>query len=985
MAEKQIPMGKHSVRKILAALTAVLLGGIYAEAQVISFDISQYEKTLNTRLVLHVAESGSNNPLGYATVYLVPAGDTTIVHFTLTDEQGKAEIKKVVQGKYVVNVESIGYMPFSKVYEIKGYEKDLGLISLEENPEYIDAATITALADPMTVKGDTLEYNAAAFRVGTNDMLEDLLKKMPGMEVAEDGSVTVGGEKIDKITVGGKTFFFNDPKMAVKNLPAKIVDKIKVINKDKDAAAFSGVATSEDKEKVMDVVLKEEYKQGWFGNMKAEGGGSPVSRENRLETGQQAFLFDASAMVSGYSENDQLVVLANGKNVDGNNMVMISYDGMESGGMSGKRGINTGAQAGVNYNTDKSKTVEASLSACYNYGRVDAREKKNRHTWLKDDGKLENGSLFEGVSNTHNALINFEIENKNRKKFRFDLNGGFKYTRSSENMHENSFTLGESGMPDGTESGMDTLNRGRSSQNILSDVFNTRGAFAAGVKDLAKEGRSLSIGGNVMWRKIASGMDEISLTTVSGSELLKNLSHDKDRDYVNLDAQMDYVEPFGKYWKILVRARLRFVSDSNDDRAFNNILMAEDDYYSSVSRNRDLCISERFVVQYKKDIYNLQFGAMAEQERNETYARAFSQESRSGVDEWLYNWSPYLNLRFNAGNQRVNIDYNGRSQTPSGLKISPVLDLSNPLYVRTGNIYLKPEYSNNFSFSWWGNSKDNRFNFNIYGYGSLGLRGTVEASWFDSDGIRYAVPVNSDSPSVNGAMYLDGEVILDRKRRFTLDLSLNGRLGRSVSYQSISRNSPLDRDAFDYTGFMEEFWGDASGNRFYGGESGFGRSITGSGSYGSTLSLRFRNDNFDVAAGASFSNSISHYSLDSKANTNYWYYMAGVNAKWENESGWSVASDIAYTGYAGYYDNTPQVIWNASLSKSIKAVTLSIKAVDLLNQTRRISRSANADYVEETWRNAIGRYIVFGISFNFGKMNAKQNNAVRNAIWNMVL
>ena len=985
MAEKQIPMGKHSVRKILAALTAVLLGGIYAEAQVISFDISQYEKTLNTRLVLHVAESGSNNPLGYATVYLVPAGDTTIVHFTLTDEQGKAEIKKVVQGKYVVNVESIGYKPFSKVYEIKGYEKDLGLISLEENPEYIDAATITALADPMTVKGDTLEYNAAAFRVGTNDMLEDLLKKMPGMEVAEDGSVTVGGEKIDKITVGGKTFFFNDPKMAVKNLPAKIVDKIKVINKDKDAAAFSGVATSEDKEKVMDVVLKEEYKQGWFGNMKAAGGGSPVSREKRLESGQPAVLFDASAMVSRYSEDEQLVMLASGKNVDGNSMVLISYDTMESGGMSGKRGINTAAQAGVNYNTDKSKAVEASLSASYNYGRVDAREKKNRHTWLKDDGKLENGSLFEGVSNTHNAVINFEIENKNRKKFRFDLDGGFKYSRSSENMHENSFTLGESGIPEETASGMDTLNRGRSSQNILSDVFQTRGAFAAGVKDLAKEGRSLSIGGNVMWRKIASGMDEISLTTVSGSELLKNLSHDKDRDYVNLDAQMDYVEPFGKYWKILVRARLRFVSDSNDDRAFNNILMAEDDYYSSVSRNRDLCISERFVVQYKKDIYNLQFGAMAEQERNETYARAFSLESRSGVDEWLYNWSPYLNLRFSPGNQRVNIDYNGRSMTPSGLKISPVLDLTNPLYIRTGNIYLKPEYSNNFSINLRGNSKDNRFNYSIYGYGGLGLRGIVEASWFDTDGIRYSVPVNSDSPSLTGRVYVDWGVILDRKRRFTLDISMNGRLGRSVSYQSISRNSPLDRDAFDYTGFMEEFWGDASGNRFYGGESGFGRSITGSGSYGSTLSLRFRNDNFDVAAGASFSNSISHYSLDSKANTNYWYYMAGVNAKWENESGWSVASDIAYTGYAGYYDNTPQVIWNASLSKSIKAVTLSIKAVDLLNQTRRISRSANADYVEETWRNAIGRYIVFGISFNFGKMNAKQNNAVRNAIWNMVL
>ena len=184
--------------------------------------------------------------------------------------------------------------------------KDLGTVKLEENPEYIDAASITAIGNPIIVKKDTLEYNAAAFRVGSNDMLEDLLKKMPGMEVGADGTVKVNGEPVDKITVGGKTFFFNDPSMAVKNLPAKIVDKIRVIDKQKDEAAFSGVATNADKEKVMDVLLKEEYKEGWFGNAKVLGGASFGDKSDNTLGGQPDALFNTNAMLSGYNESDQL-------------------------------------------------------------------------------------------------------------------------------------------------------------------------------------------------------------------------------------------------------------------------------------------------------------------------------------------------------------------------------------------------------------------------------------------------------------------------------------------------------------------------------------------------------------------------------------------------------------------------------------------------------------------------------------------------------
>lgn len=162
------------------------------------------------------------------------------------------EIAEVPQGKYELNVEMLGFKPFRKEFRINGWEMDLGNIELEEDAEFIAAARVTALADPITIDKDTLIYNAAAFRVGESAVLEDLIKLMPGMAVDDAGNVTVNGEKVDKITVGGKTFFFDDPSMTLKNLPAKFVDKIKVMDKTAKEAELSGMASKDDREKVMD-------------------------------------------------------------------------------------------------------------------------------------------------------------------------------------------------------------------------------------------------------------------------------------------------------------------------------------------------------------------------------------------------------------------------------------------------------------------------------------------------------------------------------------------------------------------------------------------------------------------------------------------------------------------------------------------------------------------------------------------------------------
>ena len=185
------------------------------------------------RVTLSVADSLSGESVPFASVYLKPVKDTIITNFTLSDSKGEAVLDRVVRGEYSLNVEMLGYKPYRKVMYFTG-PKNLGKILLQEDQQVLEAARVSAAVAPLDVKGDTLIYNAAAFSVAENDVLRDLLKKMPGIEVGDDGSVKVQGESVNQITVNGRTFFMGDKRAALDNLPAKAVEQIKVTDHETD-------------------------------------------------------------------------------------------------------------------------------------------------------------------------------------------------------------------------------------------------------------------------------------------------------------------------------------------------------------------------------------------------------------------------------------------------------------------------------------------------------------------------------------------------------------------------------------------------------------------------------------------------------------------------------------------------------------------------------------------------------------------------------
>lgn len=196
-------------------------------------------------VTLSLTDSSTGEAVGFATVSITKPGNTKPYKYALSDDKGKTVFDKVAAGKYVLKAELLGYKPLTKDIEVKG-KLDLGALKMDPDKQVLDAASVSAAGNPIVIKKDTIEYNASSFKTTENDVLEDLLKKLPGVEVSEDGTVTANGQTISKITIDGKTFFLDDPQLASKNIPAKIIDKVKVVEKKSEQAEFTGIDDGND-------------------------------------------------------------------------------------------------------------------------------------------------------------------------------------------------------------------------------------------------------------------------------------------------------------------------------------------------------------------------------------------------------------------------------------------------------------------------------------------------------------------------------------------------------------------------------------------------------------------------------------------------------------------------------------------------------------------------------------------------------------------
>lgn len=924
------------------------------------------------KVTAQVLDSLTKEPVAFASAYLRHPKDTVITSFVLTDTLGKATLKDVTKGEHLLCIEYLGYKPVYRRIFVRG-NFDAKVILMQPDDKVLKAASVSAVGTPMEMKGDTLVYNASSFRVMSNDNLADLLKKMPGVEVGEDGTVKVNGKEVSKITVGGRTFFLGDNKATLDNLPARIVDKVKVIDKESESAEFTGIKG--DKEKVMDVELKEEYKSGWFGNAKLSGGTTASGKDDNGFKERKDLLFSGSAMVSAYGEKNQLTTIANGYNfmAPGSGM-MVMYDGNESDVPSlPYNGMHRRWQVGTNLNSDVIKGFTTDASVVYSSENVDKRSRTDR-TSFKEDGDLFDTSDEVENGNLDKFSVRAEFKKKNRKKTSLYFRPSFTWYDHNSASTVNSRSL------------MGEEKRNSSGSNSFSRIrgVSTAGNLTTGIKKLGKDRRALTLDVDYKLSSNDGNSTEYSKTTFasSGNEDIRDLTYDNNGSYSDISGSLNYVEPFGKNWALAATVSSRYSVRKSTSEA-SNADGSANDYYSSVSDNYYFSNEGQILAQYNKGKTNVQFGGQARLYKNENYARSFGLDTKTGVDEWQTTLSPFVNVRYSDKNNNVYFRLSSRTARPSSASIVPTFNIVNPTRITAGNIYLKPVTTESATASYrgsWGKAR-----FNGWMFGDYSSNSQVSAIWFDKNSIRYSIPVNTRKPSYTYSTDFNFFTPLSKDGKLQLSVSGGLVINRSVSYQSKGSLDGIDLDSFDYTGFMENFWGDASGDRFYSGQSGFQESLTRILRTDLSIALTLNLERFSVQLAPAVNNSRSRYSLDSRANTNYWETFLNIRPSYTSPHEFEFQSDFSYVilrGYGSGYDDD-YVRWNLSVGKNIKSFNITLTAQDLLDSAKSLRRTVQDDYVQNSYTNVLGRRIILSFTWNFGKMDASKSGAAQNAMWNM--
>ena len=926
-------------------------------------------------VALEVADSLSGEPVPFASVYLKPAKDTIITSFTLSDAKGKAFLGNVVRGEYSVNVEMMGYQPYRKVMYFTG-TKNLGRILMKEDRQMLQAATVSAAVAPMEMKGDTLVYNAAAFSIAENDVLRDLLKKMPGIEVEEDGSVKVQGESVNQITVNGRTFFMGDRRAALDNLPAKAVEKIKVTDHESDMERVTGIkSNSATRFRNMDVSLKQEYKNGTFGNIQSHGGASLPSKDQDEMLASIPFLWNTSGLLSTFADKDQFTLIGRGQNVENGSRMVVRQGS----------GLTTGGQAGVNYSTDRIKKVDTGVSVYYNGTSKENASRSSSEEFPLSGDEVHSAKTSNSTTDAHQVTASVSMRSKHARGYMFIFEPKIIFR------DQNSVSISTSASEvNGVQSNSSNSNNSSALRSLSSDGKLT---FAYG--KFAKKGRSVSVNGQYSLGGSKGDSRDYSLTEYAASESSseRDLHYDNDGGNGSGTLSLSYTEPVVDNWKIQTAIDGSFSRSRQNKDAFNADGSAND-YYTTASLNKSLSGRGALLAQYSKDNTVVQAGISVNSSNLYTYSKSLGQEKELGIGEWQWNWAPQLS--YSHGN--TFISYQGRSSQPNQEKMISLLDITDPLRISTGNIYLRPGFTHSLSFrAGTGRRRGERVSLedrlsgardlsrsyiSVMASASMNQNSVVNATWFDADRVRYTVPVNTRRPAWSINTNLSGYQALDKSQHWRLMYSGKVNYRSSINYQPEGTLPAIDSKTFDYNAFMAGFWGDASGDRFYDGSSGFRESLTRQLGYNVNLDLAYSNPSkLSFTLTNAFSGSNAWYSLDNKANTNTYVYTLSLDATYTTPHQFKLNGYYSLQRYFGYSDSFSKLTnaLNFTLNKDWRAFTFSAQARDILNNGLTVSHSVSETGTTDSYRLSMGRHFLLGVTWRFGRMGNTQIRRANNA------
>lgn len=956
--------------RTLLSIAAVLIG-LTASAQA-AFTVK-----------LKLVDAKTSEPVSFATASLTVKGETTAAKYVLTDADGAASLTKVKKGTYVFKAELMGYVTHKQELVVEK-DIDLGNIKMEEDVKVLDAASVSAVGNPIVVKKDTIEYTASSFKTSDNDMLEELLKKLPGVEVESDGSITANGETITKIMIDGKSFFLDDPQLASKNIPAKLIEKVKVVEKKSDQALFTGIDDGEE-ETVIDLSLKPGMMEGWFGNIMGGGGHDvPGAGSDMNDTRYQG-----AAMIGRFTDKSQISVILNGNNTNNrgfNDMSGSMMQGMRGGGggmgrgMGGwgrGNGIATSWMGGLNGSFD---LFDGDMELAGNYmhsGNIrNVIEESSRITYLDDGSRLLNDQNGTNQTRSTGHRLGMRLEHK------FSENTSILF-EPRVNFGKGSFTEFSDFQTHTERDGAKHLTNDGYTSNIGDNDNWQASGFLLLRQRLGKPGRTLSANVRFSFSNNELNGFNQSLTRVTevGSDTPKdeivNQLFDQNSRSSSLSGRLVYTEPITEHfffeanyqysWSRNTSAKDTYNSGSNlmDENGmliFDPKGQAIDERYSNNILNRSITQRAGLNFSYQKEKFRAQLGVSANP--TDTYNETTGHDAYRNK---VVNWSPQamLNYEFND-NSHMRFFYFGRSAQPSTSQLLPVPDNSNPLNISLGNPNLDPYFNHSIRGVFGYTNKETFTSINTHFGASLVENAITNAQWYDPAGVQYSIPVNG--PGTGSA---DFRVMvnspLGTDSGFSIFSMTNARYNQSTSYigkGSLDSGKYYDavNASFDYGKFNTDFPDLGESDLFVNNK-------IQTMNFTQRLRMTYRNDFVELTLGGRTRMSKSWYTMENSNLQATWSNQVDGSMNWTIPGGINLIADVDYNWYEGY--TTPQedeIILNAEITKLLfkDKFTLALKAYDILGQSKNLSVTDASNYHQETRNNTLGRYIILSLTYRFG-------------------
>ena len=926
-------------------------------------------------LKIKLVDSSNGEPVGYATVAVTPEGKTSVLKYAQSDGDGNAEIKGIPAGKYKVEGILMGYDNYEEVVTISK-NTDLGTKQMNVQANFLEGATVTSVGNPITVKKDTITHNVSMLKSADNDVLEDLLKRLPGVEVSSDGTITANGKTITKIQIDGKQFFLDDPSIASKNLPANIIERVSVVEKKSEQAEFTGIDDGEE-ETVLDLGVKKGMMKGWFGNVMG-GGGYDLQGAGAINDAR----YQAAAMVANFTESQQLAFIGNANNTNNrgfNDLAASSMGDMRGGmrgGMGGQgggwggNGISSSYMAGFNGGYTWKNKSEIVGNGMFNGNERYVEEKSLRNTPQKDGSNIYTGD--EGFTRTSTWGV------------RAGARADWKVSENTSLLFEPNFNIGWGDFEDRsdftTDRGIDNVinkvNDGHSASygESHSQRANARILWR---QRLGKPGRTLSVNARLSYSN--TDMEGYNESVTRTYEAIAGLADvystdstvvDQKYDRVNrttgANGRISYTEPLGNNYFLEANYSYNYTLSKSTkdtyDKGTGGYNVENIDYSSDIS-NAVHRQSAGFNFRKQEKKFNATIGASIQPQTtiNSTQRGVHKLDTTLKV----LNWSPNARVDFNFSDYRMlRLNYRGQSTQPTLTQMMPVPDNSNPQRVTLGNMGLTPSFSHNL-FAMYNNTNRETFaslnaNVNL----SYRTNNIVTASWSDDNGVQYNVPVNNDKGAWSASSFLMYNTPV-AKSKFSVMSFTNIRFSTGVSMAGSSNIDPSDESS-------------------YLNMDNYALNDNQTLNIGENLRVVYRGDIVETSLGGGTRYSQSWNSIVREGeNKNSGTWTSNVDFRFiaKVPDIINVSTDARYTFYNGYGTgyNDPKLVWNAEVSKQLfkNKFTLSVKAYDILNQSRNTYVNYANGYEETVQNNTLGRYIMASLTYRFGNFGGQRGGGMR--------